>query len=174
MTNAEAAQHFASLPPDNDAEILVIDGDTGSANTYTIEPPGTDFEYDIAVMSQPWMYYCLLIPILFYFAFFMLKWAALTAPIWLPIAIILSTLNGLRSESQSRKRWRPTRGYELDAIPRADAIRAVEMEKGAIPSEIYNSLLHSPAEARKAADTIIQLTKASIRQRIQGIKKDIS
>ena len=43
---------------------------------------------DIEIMSQPWMYWWLLIPITFYVVFFLIKWAILTAPIWLPVAII--------------------------------------------------------------------------------------
>ncbi len=44
MTNAEAAAHFASLPPDEDADILVINGDTCSAEEVTIHQPGTNLE----------------------------------------------------------------------------------------------------------------------------------
>jgi len=32
MTNAEAAKWFASLPPEKDAEILVLDADSGVIN----------------------------------------------------------------------------------------------------------------------------------------------
>jgi hypothetical protein len=48
------------------------------------------WEYDIAVMSQPWMYWYL-VPILLYVAFFFLKWAVLTAPAWLPFALIIQS-----------------------------------------------------------------------------------
>jgi hypothetical protein len=41
--------------------------------------------WDINNMSQPWMYWCLLIPITAYVMFFIIKWSVLTAPIWLPI-----------------------------------------------------------------------------------------
>ena len=41
--------------------------------------------WDLSNMSQPWMYYWLLIPIFFYTLFFMCKWSILTAPIWLPL-----------------------------------------------------------------------------------------
>ena len=44
------------------------------------------FQWDVAVMSQPWMYWCALVPILFFLVFFVLKWTVLTAPIWIPIA----------------------------------------------------------------------------------------
>ena len=50
--------------------------------------------YDVHVFSQPWMYYWLLIPAAAYLVFFMLKWAALTAPIWLPIVIIRAWRTG--------------------------------------------------------------------------------
>ena len=48
------------------------------------------WKYDIEVMSQPWMYWTLLVPAVVYFMFFMLKWTFITAPAWLPIAIIVS------------------------------------------------------------------------------------
>lgn len=46
--------------------------------------------YDIAVMSNPWMYIPLLIPIGFYLGFFFIKWCVLTAPAWLPVAMVAS------------------------------------------------------------------------------------
>ena len=39
------------------------------------------FQYDIDVMSQPWMYFCLLIPAFFYFIFILLKWMVLMLPL---------------------------------------------------------------------------------------------
>lgn len=47
------------------------------------------WEYDITVMSQPWMYWLFLVPITFYLCFFCVKWTILTVPMWLPIALIL-------------------------------------------------------------------------------------
>jgi hypothetical protein len=46
------------------------------------------FQYDISVMSQPWMYY-FVVPIIGYLVFFFIKWAVLTAPFWLPFSIII-------------------------------------------------------------------------------------
>jgi len=54
------------------------------------------FEYDVEVFSQPWMYWCLLIPATFYLMFFFMKWAVLTAPVWLPIAMIISAFRQAR------------------------------------------------------------------------------
>jgi hypothetical protein len=51
------------------------------------------FEYDISVFSQGWIYYWLLIPASFYFMFFIVKWAFLTAPLWIPIAIVWSFIS---------------------------------------------------------------------------------
>jgi len=45
------------------------------------------FLYDLEVMSNKWMYIPLLIPILFYVCFFLLKWGILLAPLWLPIRL---------------------------------------------------------------------------------------
>jgi hypothetical protein len=42
MTNAQAAAHFASLPADDQAEILLINGDTGSCEVQLLDPPGTN------------------------------------------------------------------------------------------------------------------------------------
>ena len=38
------------------------------------------WQWDIDVMSQPWMYWALLIPICVYVPFFFMKWAVLTTP----------------------------------------------------------------------------------------------
>ena len=59
------------------------------------------FEYDLVQMSNPWMYYLLLIPILFYLAFFFIKWMVLTAPIWLPGSFILGAINLTIRKSRS-------------------------------------------------------------------------
>jgi len=50
------------------------------------------FQYDVEVFSQGWIYYWALMPATFYFAFFMMKWSVLLAPLWLPFAIPLSVL----------------------------------------------------------------------------------
>jgi hypothetical protein len=52
------------------------------------------FQFDIYVFSHPWMYYLLLIPAVGYLVFFFVKWAVLTAPLWLPISIVLNSLRG--------------------------------------------------------------------------------
>lgn len=50
------------------------------------------FEYDVAVLSQPWMYWLLLIPATAYLAFFFVKWSVLTAPIWIPLMLIFEAV----------------------------------------------------------------------------------
>jgi len=47
----------------------------------------TQLEQDVDVMSRPWMYWCLLIPIFVYLLFFMVKWWCLLVPITLPISL---------------------------------------------------------------------------------------
>lgn len=47
------------------------------------------WKWDIAVFSQPWMYWLLCIPASVFLAFFFLKWVVITAPIWLPVVIII-------------------------------------------------------------------------------------
>lgn len=51
------------------------------------------WEYDISVMSQPWMYYWLLVPITLYLGFFFVKWSVLTAPFWLPLSLIVKAFS---------------------------------------------------------------------------------
>ena len=48
----------------------------------------TSFQADVAAFSHWWMYAFFLIPALGYTLFFVLKWAFLTAPIWIPINLI--------------------------------------------------------------------------------------
>lgn len=50
------------------------------------------FEYDMSVYSQSWIYWWLLIPAFFYTAFFFLKWAVLTAPLWIPLRMVFGNL----------------------------------------------------------------------------------
>lgn len=44
--------------------------------------------FDVQVLSQPWMYYWLLIPAMVYVGFMGVKWAVLTMPIWIPLSLI--------------------------------------------------------------------------------------
>lgn len=48
--------------------------------------------YDIGVMSQPWMYWCALIPACVYAAFMLVKWFVITCPLWMPFACVAKTL----------------------------------------------------------------------------------
>lgn len=48
------------------------------------------FSFDIMVFSQWWMYAPMLIPVCCYVIFFVVKWAVLTIPIWMPISMITS------------------------------------------------------------------------------------
>lgn len=48
--------------------------------------------WDVEVFSNPWMYYPLLIPVMFYVPFFFMKWTILTAPAWLPIMLFVTSL----------------------------------------------------------------------------------
>ena len=58
------------------------------------------FQWDVAVMSQPWMYYALLVPICVFLVFFAVKWAVLTAPLWLPAYLVLQSLAALISRGR--------------------------------------------------------------------------
>jgi hypothetical protein len=48
--------------------------------------------WDVEVFSNPWMYYLLLIPVMFYVPFFFMKWMVLTTPFWLPIFIVITAI----------------------------------------------------------------------------------
>jgi hypothetical protein len=52
------------------------------------------FQFDINVLSQPWMYYWVLVPAIGYLIFFFIKWIVLTTPIWLPFALALGPFRG--------------------------------------------------------------------------------
>ena len=45
------------------------------------------FEWDVANMSHPWMYWTVL-PIMLYLIFFIVKWYLLLIPVTLPLSII--------------------------------------------------------------------------------------
>lgn len=47
--------------------------------------------WDLSVMSQAWMYWGMLIPIMFYLMFFIIKWSILTLPVWIVPVIIISS-----------------------------------------------------------------------------------
>ena len=52
--------------------------------------------WDVAQFSQPWLYWWLLIPAMFFTIFFVFKWTMLTLPFWLPLALIVSALRRSR------------------------------------------------------------------------------
>lgn len=70
------------------------------------------FEYDVEVFSNGWLY-VFIIPILFYLCFFFVKWITLTAPFWLPIAIIVSTLKSRPKSTKWRKKKKKSDKPEL-------------------------------------------------------------
>lgn len=49
----------------------------------------TCFQYDMGVFSQAWLYAWLLVPAFCYLMFFVVKWAVLTLPLWLPFVIVI-------------------------------------------------------------------------------------
>lgn len=54
------------------------------------------FEYDINQLSQPWMYYWLLVPAIGYLVFFFVKWIVFTTPIWLPLSIVVKSSGNVK------------------------------------------------------------------------------
>jgi hypothetical protein len=52
----------------------------------------SQFQWDVAQMSEPWMYWWLLVPIICFVFFFVTKWALLTLPLWLPLYLALQGL----------------------------------------------------------------------------------
>ena len=53
------------------------------------------FQYDVSVFSQGWIYYWLLVPASVYLMFFILKWAVLTAPFWIPFNMICGGIKSI-------------------------------------------------------------------------------
>lgn len=50
------------------------------------------YEFDVQVMSNPWMYLPAMISALLYVVLMILKWWVLTIPIWVPISAITGRL----------------------------------------------------------------------------------
>ena len=50
------------------------------------------WQWDIDVMSQPWMYWWFLVPICCFLFFFVTKWAVLTLPLWVPFYLAFQGL----------------------------------------------------------------------------------
>ena len=44
MTNKEIAAHFAALPADEPARVLLVNGDAGIAEVLTVDEPGTNVQ----------------------------------------------------------------------------------------------------------------------------------
>ena len=59
--------------------------------------------WDLDVMSEPQMYYYLLLPIACFLVFFVVKWLFLTLPAWLPVAILIAVFRGDSSKSATRR-----------------------------------------------------------------------
>lgn len=64
--------------------------------------------FDMDVFSRPWIYWCFLIPAVCYLSFFFIKWAVLTAPVWLPVALIVQAFrkcdcDGVRELAETEK-----------------------------------------------------------------------
>lgn len=63
------------------------------------------FKYDVNILStQMWMYYLICIPAFFYLVFFMIKWALLTAPMWLPVSLLFSKVGAAIQKIKSIRR----------------------------------------------------------------------
>ena len=45
--------------------------------------------YDVSVLSTPWVLYTV-VPALLYIIFMLVKWSALTLPVWLPLRLVLA------------------------------------------------------------------------------------
>jgi hypothetical protein len=60
------------------------------------------FEYDMEIMSKPWMIYTI-IPIVGYFIFFLFKWAVLTTPIWMPFTLIIGANRAVKKKEKEKQ-----------------------------------------------------------------------
>ena len=46
--------------------------------------------WDVEQLRNPWLYYPLCFPALFFVAFMLIKWMVLTIPLWMPIQMIVN------------------------------------------------------------------------------------
>ena len=53
------------------------------------------YTFDLWVFTQWWVY-AFILPIVFYLPFFLLKWAIVTAPIWLPLRLMLNGIVSIK------------------------------------------------------------------------------
>ncbi len=67
--------------------------DTGGEIVNAIEFLIRAYEFDLHVLSNPWMYLPALIPVLIYIPFMLLKWWVLTCPFWIPFTTITKALS---------------------------------------------------------------------------------
>ena len=51
------------------------------------------WQWDIEVLSEPWMYIPLLIPAACYAVFMLIKWITLLCPIWIVPYVVLKAIN---------------------------------------------------------------------------------
>lgn len=68
------------------------------------------FEWDVSVLSEPWMYIPLLIPVSFFLSFMLVKWWVLSMPIWMPVWLIFQSLKQTRIVE-----WEPS-GMKQESI----------------------------------------------------------
>lgn len=61
------------------------------------------FEYDMEVFAQGWVYYWALVPAIAYLCFFVTKWAIITAPLWLPVRLVMKSLPTINLKISKRK-----------------------------------------------------------------------
>ena len=62
------------------------------------------YQFDVSAMSQPWMYWCGMVPIIFYMIFFFIKWAVLLAPLWLPLAMVSRAFHFEKTEKKESEK----------------------------------------------------------------------
>lgn len=62
------------------------------------------FEYDMEVMSQGWMYYWCLVPIIVYTVFFLFKWIIIFAPITIPLRAVIKGFGYKKIVKKIKKR----------------------------------------------------------------------
>lgn len=50
------------------------------------------FQWDVSVLSQPWMYYWALVPAIGFMVFWCFKWLVLLSPIWFIFYVVFKSL----------------------------------------------------------------------------------
>jgi hypothetical protein len=90
------------------------------------------FQYDMEVFSQAWLYYWALLPATGYFIFFIIKWIVLTAPVWLPVVIVIRVAN-LPSPKCESCIYRTSQDFDDLNVDTVQSVQKTKKEEHTMP-----------------------------------------